>query len=101
MSEDPDDLRAQIVQAAVRGWETNLDGRSLVEQALTRAVQVFHLLLGFSAQPPDAPRIDEGLRGPRHGNHARQARGPRHVRRGMVDVMIAAAASPQPPEPPA
>ena len=29
MSEDPDDLRAQIVQAAVRGWEANLDGRSV------------------------------------------------------------------------
>jgi len=61
MSEDPDDLRAQIVQAAVRGWEANLDGRCVVEQALTRAVLVSHLLLGFSAQPPDAPRIDEGL----------------------------------------
>ena len=61
MSEDPDDLRAQIVQAAVRGWEANLDGRSVVEQALTRAVLVCHLLLGFSAQPPDAQRLEEAF----------------------------------------
>src|ERR1700741_2570934 len=59
MKGDPDRSQSEIVQAAVRGWEANLAGRSPAEQALTRAVLVAQLLLVGPVDPPNARRLDE------------------------------------------